>query len=37
MNKTLAITDGYALIVEVWVVFADVRYYCRSQPTGEQR
>jgi hypothetical protein len=26
MNKTLAIVDGYALIIEVWVVFADVRY-----------
>jgi hypothetical protein len=26
MNKTLTIADGYALIVEVWVVFADVRY-----------
>jgi hypothetical protein len=26
MNETLAITDGYVLIVEVWVVFADVRY-----------
>jgi hypothetical protein len=25
-NKTLTIADGYALIVEVWVVFADVRY-----------
>jgi hypothetical protein len=26
INETLAIADGYALIVEVWVVFADVRY-----------
>jgi hypothetical protein len=26
MNKTLAITAGYALIVEVWVVFAAMRY-----------
>jgi hypothetical protein len=26
MNKMLAIADGYALIVEVWVVFVDVRY-----------
>jgi hypothetical protein len=26
MNKTLAIAAGYALIVEVWVVFVTVRY-----------
>jgi hypothetical protein len=26
MNKMLDIADGYALIIEVWVVFTDVRY-----------
>jgi predicted ferric reductase len=26
MNETLTIADSYILVVEVWVVFADVRY-----------
>jgi hypothetical protein len=37
MNKTLAIADSYALIIEVWVVFTDLKPYLGEDNKLESR